>query len=395
MIEGDDYVIVNSCPDSFIPQFAILIAIGNESNISSLVSQIYDDFVKNCQFTFEIIVSGYCSTDNEKELKYLSTKVPLKASISHNDKPYPAQIKNGLHLVDAPYVIISDFDGQLNSEDFFMLRKRLDQLSNPREVVIVGTRKVVIEGFQRTLIFGALKILASIIFDLDSDSGITAPFKLMSTSIARATSSECIYLNEYFWVEFVLRARNKNLKVTEVEVKSTKGPIFRGIVKKKSRIPVNVLNTLIGLVRLKKELSGKSFVVSVFHTKSIRRLITFALIGSSAALLTLFLTWLGVNLGLFYILSAALGIQISIVWAFLLHDRITFKDKIDSYQLSKILLRFLKYNVSSLGGQAINLSSLFLLTNTGLFYLYSEMVAILVAFAFNYTLSRKWVWARK
>jgi dolichol-phosphate mannosyltransferase len=145
---------------------------------------------------------------------------------------------------------------------------------------------------------------------------------------------------------------------------------------------------------LKKDLTQKSFVSSILQTKSIRRLITFALVGSSGATIVLFLTWLGVNLHLHYVLSAAIGIETSVMWGFMLNDRITFKDKISKSQLSA-RQRFFKYNVSSLGGLAINLSTLVLITSAGLFYLYSEMVAIMVAFTFNYTLSSKWVWRSK
>lgn len=90
-----------------------------------------------------------------------------------------------------------------------------------------------------------------------------------------------------------------------------------------------------------------------------------------------------------------MGIEISIAWEFLLNDRITFKDKIDNYHIRNMLFRFLKYTASSLGGETINLSTLFLLTSGGIFYLYSEMIAILVSFVFNYTMSRKWVWSKK
>ncbi|CAN5512173.1 hypothetical protein BH18THE1_BH18THE1_21370 [soil metagenome] len=118
-------------------------------------------------------------------------------------------------------------------------------------------------------------------------------------------------------------------------------------------------------------------------------------VGASGAAIILFLTWLGVNSGLHYVISAAIGIETSIVWAFLLNDRITFKDEIGNYKLSNAFFRFLKYNASSLGGETINLSILFILTTGGLFYLYSEAIAILVAFIFNNKLSRKWVWAKK
>jgi dolichol-phosphate mannosyltransferase len=105
------------------------------------------------------------------------------------------------------------------------------------------------------------------------------------------------------------------------------------------------------------------------------------------------LTWIGVNLlKLHYIPSAVIGIEVSIVWAFLLNDKFTFKDKIGNKKKSHKLYRMLKYHASALSGETINLSVLYLLTTIGLFYLSSEAIAILVAFGSNFMMSNKWVW---
>jgi len=45
----------------------------------------------------------------------------------------------------------------------------------------------------------------------------------------------------------------------------------------------------------------------------------------------------------------------------------------------------LRYNDSSLGGELINLSTIFFLTSAGMFYLYGDVLDILVAFMWNYT----------
>jgi len=52
----------------------------------------------------------------------------------------------------------------------------------------------------------------------------------------------------------------------------------------------------------------------------------------------------------------------------------------------------LKYHGTALSGEGINLSILFILTSIGIFYLSSEFIAILVAFGFNFILSKKFVW---
>ena len=390
-------MIINTYKSDYTPQFAVLMPVHNEENsISDVVIDVYDKLGKNTEYTFEIILSEDGSKDKTKEvILNLSKKIPLKATLSYNKKGYAGGIKEGLGLVSAPYVIISDSDGQLRPEDFWILKEQLDKITDPRDVIISGSRRIRADDLHRKIISKTFQKLNTVAFDLDSIKDITSPFKLMSTNMAKKLASECKFMNESFWTEFVVRACDKNIKIVEVEVTHSRRLMDETVVYKKSKIPKIVINQLSGLINLKKELTGKAFITSMLQTKSIKRLITFALVGSSGAGIILFLTWLGVNFGLHYIISAFVGIETSIVWAFFLNDRITFKDKVDKRDFSSTILRFFKYNASSLGGESINLITLFALTTIGIFYLHSEIIAILVAFVFNYTLSRKWVWARK
>jgi dolichol-phosphate mannosyltransferase len=216
----------------------------------------------------------------------------------------------------------------------------------------------------------------------------------MGTDLAREISSECKFMNESFWTEFIVRASVRaDTLIVEVPVQHVKRMEGETVVYKKSRIPKIIINQLNALVKLKKELSGSGLIKSLFRTKSFRRLVSFALVGASGAGIILLLTWIGTELFQFYyMVSAAIAIEVSIIWAFLLNDRYTFSDKVQTQIISRKLFRLLKYNASALSGEAINLSVLYLLTTVGLFYLSSEVIAILVAFGFNYTVSNKWVW---
>jgi len=388
-------VVINTYSDDFSPQFALVMPIQNEKAICEIISEIYHTMVKNNPYSIEVVISVDGSLNNTRqEIINLRTKFPLKASLSGTKRCYAVSIQDSLALVSAPYVIVSDPENQLKLQDFFILKERLDQYPDTKQVIINGSRKIRLKDLHREIISKAFQKLCTIVFDLVSINDIMSPFKLMSTAVAKGLTSECRYMNESFWIEFIVRACEKHVKIIDVEVQCAKKSSCCLPGYKKLTIPIMIC-PLTELIKLKRELTGKNIVISILQTKSIRRLLTFALVGTSAAALTLFLTWLGVNFDLYYLLSAAIAIQISIGWAFLLHDRVTFKDKIDDYDIPKALFRFLKFNVSSLGGEAVNLSTLFVLTTAGMFYLYSEMIAIIVAFIFNYTMSRKWVWKRE
>src|SRR5206468_3452856 len=149
--KSDKDIIINSCTEDFVPQFAVLMPVHNEENtITDIVTEVYDKLVKNSTCSFEIILFEDGSEDNTKEaIVNLSRKIPLKATLSHNKKGYAGGIKEGLRLVAAPYVIISDSDGQLSLEDFSILKDRLDKIANPYKVIISGRRKIRANDFHR------------------------------------------------------------------------------------------------------------------------------------------------------------------------------------------------------------------------------------------------------
>jgi dolichol-phosphate mannosyltransferase len=391
-------VLIDSYPSGFNPRFAILMPVHNEEgSIYSVVTAVRDKLCMNDNYPIEIILAEDGSKDTTKEVIIdLSKKIPLKAILSYDRKGYAGGIKNGLKLVSAPYVIISDSDGQHRPEDFWRLKDMLAEFGFRKDVIVSGCRTSRSDALHRRIISKTFQKLNSIVFDLAPLKDITSPFKLMSTELAGDISSKCKYMNESFWTEFVVRASySGNITTVEIPVRHASRLEGETVVYKKSKIPRIVIDQLIALINLKKDLTGKGIVRSLLQTKSIRRLISFALVGASGAGIILLLTWIGTELfRLHYILSAATGIEVSIVWAFLLNDKFTFRDKIQSPKTSYKFIRMLKYHVSALSGEAINLSMLYLLTTIGLFYLSSEAIAILVAFGYNFTISSKWVWRR-
>jgi len=93
------------------------------------------------------------------------------------------------------------------------------------------------------------------------------------------------------------------------------------------------------------------------------------------------------GMGIFYLISAIMAYEISIIVSFFMHDKWTFgKIKKTSPRYS----RFIKYNTFSLMGLGINSIVLVILTQQfNIYYALSEFVAIMITFIFNYSLSKK------
>jgi dolichol-phosphate mannosyltransferase len=131
---------------------------------------------------------------------------------------------------------------------------------------------------------------------------------------------------------------------------------------------------------------------SLFSDARLKQVFRFASVGASGVLLVLFLTWIFTEyIGLFYLLSAALAMEISVFWAFALNTKITFRYK---FKKSDNLFPALgKYQLVALGGITINLALLFAFTTfLNIFYIISELMAIIVAFGFRYLMSLRFVW---
>ncbi len=89
-------------------------------------------------------------------------------------------------------------------------------------------------------------------------------------------------------------------------------------------------------------------LVRILIDKHLVRVFKFAIVGASGTALNLFFTWIFTeDVHLFYVLSAALAIEMSILWAFALNSRITF-----AYQFKKpghFALALGKYHGVALG----------------------------------------------
>lgn len=104
----------------------------------------------------------------------------------------------------------------------------------------------------------------------------------------------------------------------------------------------------------------------------------------------------GVNTAALYLLrqwahlalpaASVIAVELAVVNNYLLNNAWTFAAGPPTVR------RFAKFNVSALGGLAVNVLAVWLLTGLGLFYLVANLIGISASFAANYALSVTWVW---
>jgi len=134
----------------------------------------------------------------------------------------------------------------------------------------------------------------------------------------------------------------------------------------------------------------------ILFERHIIRFLKFCAVGVSGTLVYIGLLALFTEVaGLFYILSALIGYEISILNNFTWNELWTFRDRRLAVG-SSVLTRGIKFNLVSLVGLGIHAAVLALFTEVaGLFYILSACIAILSAMLWNFFINLKWTWRPK
>jgi glycosyltransferase involved in cell wall biosynthesis len=245
--------------DTFTPKIgnapvAVLMPVYNEAEtIEGTVNAFYD--VIGSKMPVELVISEDGSDDNTREvIEKISEKIPLKAMLCPSRKGYANGIKDGLKLVEAEYVLITDSDGQHDPSDFWKLWELREKYD-----IISGWRKKRADAFHRKAMSKIFQMMVRRAFNLPKLMDITAPFKLMRTKVAREVASECQYMNESFWSEFVVRAYAKGFSIKEVPINhKNRADNSSTRVYKPWKIPKIACNQLTALLKLRANLKGRT-----------------------------------------------------------------------------------------------------------------------------------------
>jgi len=96
--------------------------------------------------------------------------------------------------------------------------------------------------------------------------------------------------------------------------------------------------------------------------------------------------------GIYYLISAAVAIEVSIINNFIWNEHWTFRS-IKRHRMTRKIHRFLSYQAVTMGGLVITVGVLYALTEwAGIYYILSDIAGIFTAFAWNYIINRHFTW---
>ena len=123
------------------------------------------------------------------------------------------------------------------------------------------------------------------------------------------------------------------------------------------------------------------------------KIVRFGLVGLSGIFVNMGLLYALTEIaGLYYLISAAIAIELSIVNNFVWNDVWTFKSARD-LRFGRRVQRLASFQAVSVGGLVINMAVLYVLADVaGVYYLVANLIGIFVAFAWNYAVNRHYTW---
>jgi dolichol-phosphate mannosyltransferase len=126
--------------------------------------------------------------------------------------------------------------------------------------------------------------------------------------------------------------------------------------------------------------------------QEIKRVVSFGVVGASGVIVNIgllfaFTEWLGI----WYVASSIISTEISILSNFNLNDLFTFRRIAGKHSL---LSRLVLYHAACVGGMILMISTTIILTGLlGVWYIWSMLVGILLAFIWNFSVSRGVTWS--
>ncbi len=352
---------------------SLVIPTYNEAaSIAPLVERINGALSK---FNYEIVFVDDDSGDGTAEIaSKLSARYPIKVIVRKGKRGLATAVVDGLKQADGSVVAVMDADLQHPPE---VIPDLLKEAENGADVVIAS--RYVRGGecqnwsLARAVISRGAIFLAHLLLPLTRrvSDPVSGFFLFRKSVVAGAGLRPAGYK---ILLEILIEGKYR--KVTEVPY--TFHSRRQGKSKLGSRQQIDYLRHVYSLMKRKGELL---------------RFVKFCLVGASGVLVNMGLLWLLTEFaGLFYLLSAAISIESSIISNFTLNDYFTFPDR----RLKggrNFLKRLVKFNMVSLVGLGLNMTVLWLLTSVlGVYYLLSNLCGIAAAILWNYVVNFWWTW---
>ncbi len=345
-----------------------------KENIPKLFDRTFK-VLKNKKIDFEIVVVDDDSRDGIVEVinKYIKN-YPLKLIVRKEERGLASACVEGFKSASGDIILVMDGDLQHPPEK---IPEFISSLEKGAEIAI-GSRYIEGGGvgkwsITRKIVSRGASILANVFFSeikdiKDKESGFFAFKKNVIKNVKLKPKGYKILLE--------ILVLGKYNKVQEIGYEF--GKRYAG----ESKLGVRtIFSYLLHLIRL-LWVSGK-FI----------KIIKFCIVGILGVFVNLGILYLLTAIGLYYLISGAISIEISVLTNFFLNRAWTFKEEAKHVDIKKSII---KDHATRFIGIVINFLSLYIFTEIlEMFYILSMLIGIILSTIWNFIGNSKWVWKYK
>lgn len=361
-------------------EFTVIIPTLNEAeNIRTTVNKIMEVMETNRLFGQVLVVDDHSTDETFPILLDLQSLYPNITWLIRYENPGLSQsVFDGFMKADSDVFIVMDADGQHPIEKIPELYRWICEDYD----VVIGSRYMEgggIEkwGLYRRIVSIGANVIAQLFFPGVTDTG-SGFFAIRKSVVEGAVLKPRGYK---ILVEILGKGQWKTVK----EIPIIFGERKKGESKLKGFTMMEYLRQLWDL-----------FQFTINHKDSYAyaefiRLWRFMLVGLSGVLINMvFLYFLTEQLGIYYLVSSVIAIEVSIISNYCFNDVWTFEDVDNRHSW---LGRILRFHLVSVMGLLINFTTLFILTSVfGVYYLLANLIGIVLAFTWNFVINRRLTW---
>jgi len=190
----------------------VLLPVHNEAeSVEATIREIYDELSPRVDVGFIICEDG--SRDNTKEiLRRLAQELPLRLNLSDERKGYSRAVREGMHMLEADYLLCLDSDGQCDAKDFWKFwdaRTKCD--------VVIGWRVNRADTFVRRIFSRFFYLLYQLVLCVPVHDP-SCPYVLVPRSVALQLVDQLGAMQQGFWWEFIARVHRSGYRIIELPV---------------------------------------------------------------------------------------------------------------------------------------------------------------------------------
>lgn len=190
----------------------VLLPVHNEAEtIEATIREIYEELSKHVRMRFIICEDG--SKDNTQEvLQRVANDIPMKLILSKARKGYSRAVRDGMEVMEAPYLLCLDSDGQCDPKDFAQFWEARESAD-----VVIGWRVDRADTFLRRCLSRFFRLFYQCAFRVPIHDP-SCPYVLSRKDVVARLVGELGAMEQGFWWEYVARVHRLGYTLKELPV---------------------------------------------------------------------------------------------------------------------------------------------------------------------------------